>query len=126
MSDPVKSKDMICLIEGNRTVIGVLVSKSNSNIQVKNPATIHLQPTPDGQIQVQLFPLWFSELLTEAQRKAGTVWNFNPSLCITNADDVVELDERLVSQYNRAFGLIEAAPVNNDKPSGKIIKLFDE
>lgn len=128
MSDektPVEVKDMVCFIENQRSIIGQLVSDRAKTLTVKNPASVHLQPTQDGQIQVQLFPVWFSELLSPDQRDAGTEWVFQKDAIITS-DEFVELDERLVQQYNRTFGLVPESKIIAPADSDKTIKLFDD
>jgi hypothetical protein len=122
---PVEAKDLVSFIDGQRSIIGQLVSENTKTITVRNPASVHLQPTQDGQIQVQLFPVWFSELLSEKQRDSGTEWNFNKS-GITTSNTDIELDNRLVDQYNRTFGLVPESKIVTPKGSDKVIKLFDE
>jgi hypothetical protein len=121
---PVTSADIVCFIDNQRSIMGELVKSSKDSIEVKNPAGIHLQPTETGQIQVQIFPLWFGELLSNKQREEGTVWSFNKN-SITLPAEHIEIEERLITQYNRTFGLIAesqiVSPANN-----KIIKLFDD
>jgi hypothetical protein len=123
--EPVKSSDLVCFVENQRSIIGELVSETDTSIQVKNPSTVHLQPTPDGQIQVQLFPFWFSELLSASQRDTGTTWTFNRANIVFSAE-AIEIDERLVQQYNRAFGYIPAQQIITPKGNDKVIKLFDD
>jgi hypothetical protein len=123
--EPVKSSDLVCFVENQRSIIGELVLETDTSIQVKNPSNVYLQPTPDGQIQVQIFPFWFSELLSEEQRKKGTVWTFNKS-SITLANEHIEIDDRLVQQYNRSFGYLPPQQIVTPRSSDKVIKLFDE
>jgi hypothetical protein len=123
--EPVKSSDLVCFVENQRSIIGELVLETDTSIQVKNPSNVYLQPTPDGQIQVQIFPFWFSELLSEEQRKKGTVWSFNKS-SITLANEHIEIDDRLVQQYNRSFGYLPPQQIVTPRSSDKVIKLFDE
>jgi len=122
---PVEAKDLVSFIDGQRSIIGQLVSENTKNLVVRNPASVHLQPTQDGQIQVQLFPVWFSELLSSDQRDTGTEWIFNKSN-ITVSNKPIELDDRLLQQYNRTFGLVPESKIVTPDNSDKVIKLFDE
>lgn len=122
---PVEAKDLVSFIDGQRSIIGQLISENTKALVVRNPASVHLQPTQDGQIQVQLFPVWFSELLSADQRDTGTEWVFNKS-DITVSNKPVELDDRLVQQYNRTFGLVPESKIVTPNNSDKVIKLFDE
>lgn len=123
--EPVKATDLVCFVDNQRSIMGELISETDTALQVKNPSTVHLQPTPDGQIQVQLFPFWFSELLSNAQREAGTTWTFNKDNIVFSSEKI-ELDDRLVQQYNRAFGYIPAQQIITPNGSDKVIKLFDD
>ena len=122
---PVEAKDLVSFIDGQKSIIGQLVSENTKTLVVRNPASVHLQPTQDGQIQVQLFPVWFSELLSANQRDTGTEWSFNKN-SITVSNKPIELDDRLVQQYNRTFGLVPESKIVTPDNSDKVIKLFDE
>jgi len=63
--------------------------------------------------------------LTEDQKDAGTVWKFNKSV-INQPYEPIELDQRLVDQYNRTFGLIPEPKIVAPPQGDKIVKLFDE
>lgn len=122
--EPVNASDLVCLVDNQRSIIGELVEMTDDVVRVKNPASVHLQPTPDNQIQVQLFPFWFSELLSSDQREKGTVWDFKRASVVLSPDPI-DLDTRLVQQYNRVFGYI-TQNIITPPGSDKIIKLFDD
>ena len=122
---PVEAKDLVSFIDGQKSIIGQLVSENTKTLVVRNPASVHLQPTQDGQIQVQLFPVWFSELLSNDQRDTGTEWSFSKST-ITVSNKPIELDDRLIQQYNRTFGLVPESKIVTPNDNDKVIKLFDD
>ena len=122
---PVEAKDLVSFIDGQKSIIGQLVSENTKTLVVRNPASVHLQPTQDGQIQVQLFPVWFSELLSANQRDTGTEWSFSKNT-ITVSNKPIELDDRLVQQYNRTFGLVPESKIVTPGDNDKVIKLFDD
>lgn len=122
---PVEAKDLVSFIDGQKSIIGQLVSENTKTLVVRNPASVHLQPTQDGQIQVQLFPVWFSELLSNDQRDTGTEWSFSKNT-ITVSNKPIELDDRLVQQYNRTFGLVPEPKIVTPNDNDKVIKLFDD
>ena len=103
-----------------RTILGEQVDKTDAQLVVKNPAMINVNQLQNGQLQVQIFPLYFSEFVAEADRDKGTVWRFNLSQ-IATVDELV-VDARIAEQYDRVFGAKPvAAPVNP-----QVIKLFDD
>lgn len=122
---PVEAKNLVSFIDGQKSIIGQLVSENTKALVVRNPASVHLQPTQDGQIQVQLFPVWFSELLSNDQRDTGTEWSFSKNT-ITVSNKPIELDDRLVQQYNRTFGLVPESKIVTPNDNDKVIKLFDD
>jgi hypothetical protein len=102
-----------------RTMIGTLVKEDKTHLHVKNPAIIHVQPTQQGQLNVQTIPLYFREFVSDKNKNSGTSWRFNKNSIVVGVD--IENDTRLLEQYNRLFS--GAAPVADDQ---KVIKLFDE
>ena len=101
-----------------RTILGEEVSRDLKTLSVKNPAMINVNQAQNGQLQVQLFPLFFAEFIDPNSRGEGTVWCFNRDQITLGVDTAI--DERLVNQYKQVFGI--AVPVT-EPPT---IKLFDE
>lgn len=125
-----------------RTIIGESVESTPSGEKagegsfiVKNPAIIHVQPTPQGQLNVQTIPLYFRDFVSEKNKQEGTFWKFHYGTCVMGLN--VENDARLVDQYQKIFTETPAMqPVQqgqggvpgglNENPQQKTIKLFDE
>jgi hypothetical protein len=96
-------------------------SKSNDKVlTVKNPVMINVNQQQNGQLQVQLIPLFFSEFVDQATRSEGTLWSYQKS---NIAIGEVSIDERLKDQYSRIFTVAPAAP---EVAGESVIKLFDE
>lgn len=93
----------------------------------KNPAIIHVQPTQQGQLNVQTIPLFFREFVGDKNKEEGTLWKFRYNSVVIGIN--VENDTRLVEQYKRLFtGALDAPntstpATNNDE---RVVKLFDE
>lgn len=104
-----------------RTIFGQLVQSTENHIEVKNPAMINVNQMQNGQLQVQIFPLFFREFIEESEREKGTTWVFNKSQ-ITTTDDTI-VDQKLVDQYNRVVGNVAAVTPTAGPAT---IKLFDE
>lgn len=102
-----------------RTILAEEVESTEASLTVKNPAIIHVQPTQQGQLNVQTIPLYFREFVSDKNKNSGTTWRFNKNSIVVGVD--IENDTRLLEQYNRLFS--GAAPVADDQ---KVIKLFDE
>lgn len=104
-----------------RTILAEHISSDKTTLTVKNPAIIHVQPTPQGQLNVQTIPLYFREFVGPKSKEAGTVWKFNLANVVLGED--IDNDSRLVDQYNKLFS---APAVSNSQQNEKVIKLFDE
>jgi hypothetical protein len=102
-----------------RTVIGKLVEETDSTIVVDNPVIIHVQPNPqNGQLQVQSFPYLFMEFISTESREKN-YWTFNKASIATSS---IQLDERIVAQYNN----INTPPPVQPEGEPEVIKLFED
>ena len=116
------SKKITFIDQIGRTLLAEEVETTNTQLVVKNPAMINVNQLQNGQLQVQLYPLFFAEFLAESSRVAGTTWKFNLSQIATTDDAVV--DQRLIDQYDRVFGA--KAPAASAPAETPVIKLFDD
>jgi len=82
-----------------RTIIGENLGDTDSgnSFLVKNPAIIHVQPTQQGQLNVQTIPLYFREFIGEKSKENGTTWKYHYANVVVGTD--VDNDPRLTSQY---------------------------
>lgn len=105
-----------------RSILGEEVNRTDTTLVVKNPAMINVAQAQNGQLQVQLIPLFFAEFVDASTRGDGTTWSFNLNN-VTLGD--VTIDGRLLDQYSKVFGAASLAP--QDSPSeDSVVKLFDE
>lgn len=100
-----------------RTIIGTLVSETDTVLTVENPALVHIQPSPQsGQLQLQILPLFFKEF--QADKSAPTVWDFKK--CSITQPKPIEFHNQFAVQYQQLF-VAPPAP-----PEPEVVKLFDE
>lgn len=102
-----------------RTILAEEVKTENGIFSVKNPAMINVVQAQNGQLQVQLIPLFFAEFVDPATRPDGTVWEYNAQN-ITRG--TVTIDGKLIEQYTRVFNPVQAAPPQE----APVIKLFED
>jgi len=100
-----------------RFIIGKVVSESDTVLSLKTPVILHVQPSQTGQLQVQTIPLFFGEFV---KNKDTNVWNYAKS---TIAFSDVELDDRLVSQYQ---AIANPSPIIQPTADPQVVKLFDD
>lgn len=114
-------KNQITFIDHiGRLIIGQLANSTATTISVRNPAIIHMQPTPDGRMNIQTIPLFFRDFVAEANRGEGTIWEFNRNQLVLGTS--VQIDARLLAQYDAVFAA-PAAPAPVKQPD--VIKLFE-
>lgn len=103
-----------------RTIIGKVVSEDDTTLTLNNPVILHCQPEANGSLQVQSFPVFFFEFIDKASREKNN-WTYN-KISIVTSD--VELDEKILSQYERInTPPVEALPTKNDNP--RIVSIKD-
>jgi hypothetical protein len=108
-----------------RTIIAEQHADSDKNkLVVKNPAIIHVQPTQQGQLNVQTIPLFFREFVSEKTRNDGTIWAFKRDNIVEGVQ--VDNEPRLIDQYNKLFSGQLADTANVAPTTEKVVKLFDE
>jgi hypothetical protein len=105
-----------------RTIIGEAVGDvdNGASFLVKNPAIIHVQPTQQGQLNVQTIPLYFREFVGDKSKENGTTWKYHYANVVVGVD--VDNDPRLVDQYSKLF----TAPVATPTTEPAVVRLFDE
>lgn len=114
-----ENKPLIVFLDSiGRTVIGLVSDEDELGITVENPAVVQVQlNNQNGQIQLQLLPLFFKEFLADSS--VPTEWRFNRhSITICNG---VELSPQFINQYAAITG--RAVPPSKET---EVIKLFDE
>jgi hypothetical protein len=104
-----------------RTVLAEEVNRTDTTVVVKNPAMINVAQAQNGQLQVQLIPLFFAEFIDSSTRADGTSWSYNLNTVTVGE---VSVDSRLLEQYARVFGAASSAPQETTGES--VVKLFDE
>ena len=105
------------------TVMGELVSKTDTTVQLRNPANLFLSPTANGQLSVQMFPVFFKELVEASKREDGTLWTY--SLVGAGYADDIAFDEQLMGHYDRTFSNSKIITPHAAGGS-KILKMFDD
>lgn len=107
-----------------RTIFGSKVAESDSTITVENPVVIMVQQQQNGQMAVQLFPLFFPEFIVpDSDNNRDTKFTFSkPSLAV--GEDFT-IEPRIIEQYEKVVHpVLEQVPPAGEEP--ETIKLFDE
>ncbi len=108
-----------------RSIFGINSSETDETITVENPVMIHVAQQENGQMAVQLFPLFFAEFVNpkEDESRQNFFTYTKSSVALGNGFDV---DPRISEQYERIVNptLVPAGSSEGEEP--ETIKLFDE
>jgi len=109
-----------------RNILGVVSSEDDSNVKVENPVMITVQQQQNGQMAVQLFPLFFQEFVQEGENKRSNFFVYKKSSIAMGEDFNVE--PRIIEQYekivNPTLQPVPTQAASNEQP--EVIKLFDD
>lgn len=100
------------------TIIAEVIS-SDKTLNVKSPAILIASPNSNGQLTVQLVPVFFKEFIKQDKREDGSLFSYPLDKIVISE---VELDERLLEQYVNMFKSVQ----KNENKETPVIKLFDE
>jgi hypothetical protein len=101
------------------TVVGEVLESKGAKTKVKNPAILLAQPNSNGQLSVQLVPVFFKEFIQLEKREEGSVFEYPSDKIVTSE---IALEGRLVEQYVNMFQVAK----KQETKEAPIVKLFDE
>ena len=110
-----------------RTILGEIANETELTLEIKNPAMVIVQQVPSNipqqqpQLQVQLIPLFFQEFIEATKSDEGTVFEFLKANIARGVK--LNLDDKIVSHYNRIFNPSSIITPNTETP---VIKLFND
>ena len=109
-----------------RSIFGSIAAESDTEITVENPVMITVQQQQqNGQMAVQLFPLFFAEFVNPSEGdKRDTNFVYSKSSIAVGTN--FSVDPRIIEQYEKIVNpvLVEQPPAQTEEP--EVIKLFDE
>jgi hypothetical protein len=120
-----ENKYVMFLDQTGRTIFAEKADEQQSGeLAVTNPVMINVQQQQQGQMAVQLFPLFFGEFVepdADGNRDVTFVYK-NDQITMSKGFDI---DARIGEQYQRIVRpkLVENVPAQGDD---KVINLFEE
>lgn len=111
-----KEKHTVIIDQIGRILLGVEAGQDETTLTLNNPIILHFQPAQNGQLELQVYPLFFFELLDKSKRSQND-WTFNKSsITVSN----VELNNDILARYDQIN--TPPAPV---KSNPKVISIDD-
>ena len=114
-----QEKHTVIIDQIGRTLLGVEEFQTEQEIGLRNPIILHFQPSQNGQLELQVFPLFFFELLDKDNRDKNT-WVFNKSSVVVS--DVV-LNSDILARYSQIN--TPPAPPTPVQNNPKVISIDD-
>lgn len=106
-----------------RNVIATVESETPDTLTVNNPVVVLVQPQQNGQLSVQLIPLFLNEFVkTDANGKRSFAFTFAKASIAVGVG--FEIDERILTQYDRILSATSTPPAPTKGP--EVIKLFED
>ena len=110
-----------------RAVFAEVEADTPEELIVKNPVMITVQQGEQGQMAVQLFPLFFQEFVTPDDNESrANYFTYRKSNIAVGTGFSIE--SRIVEQYEKIVNptLVPNTPVASNNEEPEVIKLFDE
>ena len=109
-----------------RAIFGVVQDETQDSITVKNPVMIVVNQQQNGQMAVQLFPIFFQEFVVESS-ETGRANFFTYSKSSIALGNSFEIEPRIAEQYQRIVNpQLVAADASGNGGEPEVIKLFDD
>ena len=108
-----------------RSIFGINSSETKTSITVENPVMIHVAQQENGQMAVQLFPLFFAEFVQPSEDESRKNF-FTYTKSSVALGEGFNVDARIAEQYERIVNptLVPAGGAEGEE--AEVIKLFDE
>ncbi len=108
-----------------RALFAELESETTDNLVAKNPVMITVQQGENGQMAVQLFPLFFQEFVQPGEDESRANY-FTYSKNNIALGSNFKIEARIAEQYDKIVNpvLVPAGNPTDEEP--EVIKLFDE
>lgn len=112
-----KEDHRVIIDHTGRNILGVVTAETPDSITLYNPIILHFQPTPTGQLELQVFPLFFFELLDKEKRTQNS-WTYSKS-SIAISD--LELNPDILARYAQ----INTPPTVQVQNNPKVVSIDD-
>tara|TARA_E500000318_G_scaffold68414_1_gene63196 strand:- start:205 stop:582 length:378 start_codon:yes stop_codon:yes gene_type:complete len=111
-----------------RAIFTEVTEETDETLVAKNPVMISVQQGENGQMAVQLFPLFFQEFVQPNDESRANYFKYAKNNIALGTG--FQIESRIADQYEKIVNP-QLVPVNNanagnTKEEPEVIKLFDE
>lgn len=118
-----EQKIVVFLDSVNRTIAGVVEGETDTTISIKNPVIINAMPRQQGQMGLQLIPVFFREVLKN--KNQDCVFTYQKDKIVTT--NISDMEDQIEVEYKALFKEIPevvAPPV--EEGEANVVDLFGE
>ena len=108
-----------------RSIFGINSSETKTSITVENPVMIHVAQQENGQMAVQLFPIFFAEFVQPGENESRKNY-FTYTKSSVALGEGFNVDARIAEQYERIVNPTLVTAGGAEGEEAEVIKLFDE
>lgn len=113
-----KEKHVLIMDQVGRYIVGLLNDETETTLTLHNPIILSLEPGQNGQLAMNLFPLFFFELMDKDQREKNCWTFYKQNIVVSN----VELNPDIVARYTQ---INTPQPSPSVKNNPKVISIDD-
>jgi hypothetical protein len=108
-----------------RAIFAALDSETDDKLVARNPVMITVQQGENGQMAVQLFPLFFQEFVQPGKdENRANYFTYSKNNIAVGSN--FEIESRIIEQYEKIVNPVLVPTGTPDGEEPEVIKLFDE
>ena len=116
-----------------RSIYGAVKEETDTTLVVENPVMITVQQQQNGQMAVQLFPLFFAEFINPSEDQSrDSFFTYNKASIAVGTD--FEIDPSITDQYDKIVNPVlvpegqqpTTVDAGSEAEEPEVIKLFDD
>ena len=118
-----ENKELVVFLDSvSRTLAGVKVNETETTISVENPVIVNAMPNQNGQMSLQLIPVFFREILSD--KNADCIFEYQKdSIVVSN---ITALEPNIEKQYAMLFQPIPEELDTDEGDADNVIDLFGD
>ena len=118
-----ENKEIVVFLDSvSRTIAGVKKGESDTTVTIENPVIVNAMPNQQGQMSLQLIPVFFREILSDKNQDCSFEYN-KGEITQTN---ITELDKQIEMQYALLFKPVPVELDTDAEDGEKVVDLFGD
>lgn len=115
-------KIVVILDSVNRTIAGDFESETVTTLTIKNPVIINAMPKQNGQMGLQLIPVFFREVLKD--KNQACLFTYPKDKIVQT--NIEKMEDQIEVEYRALFKEVPEIPYVESESEEKVVDLFGE